>query len=812
MKKFIIIVLILLLALVGALTYLNKVVLPVKLKSLIITSLVKQTGKDVSLKSVELSLFRGLILRDLVISDTQNVILSTRLASASIFIWPVFKKQIIIPGITLKSPYIFLERKSDGSFNLADFFITPATATRKSDFSITVLKISVTNGEVVFQDNTLAQKFKKEIKNIQLNLHLGLPASVKFNFKGEMLSSPIVFISASGQYKILTQEFNSEIAIKNLPAKEFAPYYDGLNNLAFGLLDLRAGINLKDQILQAAINVKGENLVLEKDKLKAKLNSGLQVKVDYNLQTKKTAFDGFCNIWQADITGIDLLGEIKNLHGKFSFNQRSLVADSLKAELWGVPFEIKLGIKDFNTPILNLKTDFNLSILSAIAKDKFNSTLITSASGKADLLIKAYPDESGIWRVQGELRVAEANLKLDKQDKPIENIFGIIEFSQEGLNWKEAKFKYQGTNYQSNGTLSDFKAPNINLKLISQDLFLAAAFNLLNKKIKISQLKGKYLDSQFAVSGTVDNYDSVNLAVDLTGDINFQLSSVAKLLEKQNPMIKSLQLTGQLDAQFNFNGNPRDFKNCYLQAKLTSNDFSLYGLNVEGLEGNFLLDQKLIKMPDIRINFYEGLIEAGGALNLDATNPLYQLELKASGINLEKLNNDTISKNKKISGTLMGELKFNGYINDINKLSGNGNFSISEGNLWELNLLQGLGKLLFTKDLGNIKFSQCNANFVIKDKSIYTDSLKLVSSLVNFSGPIKIGFDGALGGTLDAEITSDMVPVTGTFKDITTAIIGSSGKFGLVKLSGTLKEPKYSFKPAVNNIIKGLADVFFGNN
>lgn len=810
MKKFIIIVSILLLVIIGALTYLNKVVLPVKLKSLIITALVKQTGKDVSLKSVELSLFRGLILRDLVISDTQNVILSTRMASASIFIWPIFKKQIIIPGITLNSPYIFLERRTDGSFNLVDLFTTPVAVTKKSDFAITVLKISVTNGDVVFQDDTLAQKFKKEIKNIQLNLHLGLPASVKFNFKAEMLSSLVVFISASGEYKILSQELNSEIAIKNLPPKEFALYYDGLNNLASGLLDLRAGINLKDQILQATINVKAESLVLEKDKLRAKLNSGLQMKVDYNFQTKKTVFEGFCNIWAADITGIDLLGEIKNLHGKFSFNQRSLVADSLKAELWGVPFEIKLGIKDFNTPVLNLKTDFNLSILPAIAKDKFNSSLINSASGKADLLIKAYPDESGVWRVQGQLNVVEANLKLDKQDKPIENISGIIEFNQDGLNWKEAKFKHQGASYQSNGTLSDFKVPNISLKLFAQDLSLTTDFNLLNKKIKISQLKGKYFDSQFALSGTVDNYDSADLLVDLTGDINFQLSSVSKLLEKQNPAIKSMQLAGQLDAQFNFTGNPKDFKNCYLQAKLTGNNLSLYGLNVGGLGADFLLDQRVVRIPDMRINFYDGLIDAAGSLNLDAANPLYQLELKASGINLEKFKNDTASKSKKISGTLAGELKFNGYASDINKLSGDGNFSISEGNLWELNLLQGLGKLLFTKDLGNIKFSQCNANFIIKDKFVYTDSLKLVSSLVNFSGPIKIGFDGSLDGALDAEITSDMVPVTGTFKDITTAIIGSSGKFGLVKLSGTLKEPKYNFKPAVNNIIKGLADVFFG--
>ena len=810
MKKFIIITLVLLLILAGGIIYLNKVILPVKIKSLIVSTLKKQTGKDVTLKSVEFSIFSGLILRDLVISDTQNVILSTRQATCSIFIWPILKKQIIIPGITLKSPYIFLERKPDGSFNLQDLFTFSQVPAKKSDFSVSVLKISVSSGNLVFQDDTLATKFKKEIKNIQLKVYLGLPASVKFNFRGEIPYDPAVFISASGQYKILTRELSSNIAVKNLQPAEFASYYNNLSNLVAGLVDLQAQVNLKDQILQADINAKGQNLALEKDKLKAKLNSEVQVKVEYSLQTKKTTFDGFCNIWQADITGIDLVGEIKNLHGKFSFNQRSLVADSLKAELLGVPFEIKLGIKDFNTPSLSLSTDFDLSIFPSIAKEKFNFTLVNSATGKAALSLKVYPDEQGVWVVQGELGITGAGLKLDKLDQPAEDVAGVIEFSQQGLSWKDTKFKYQSINYQSSGTLSDFKAPSINLKLFSEDLSLGADFNLLGKKIKVNQLKGKYFDSQFLVSGDIDNSDSANLKVDLGGNINFELGKLGSMLDKQYQAIKSLQPAGQLEMQFNFNGNPNNFKNCYLQAKFTSSNFSLYGLNAQSLTLDFLLDQKLVKIPAINIVFYDGLIEGSSALNLDTANFPYQLELKADGVKLEKLKMDTVSKSKNISGTLLGELKLNGYLDDLGKLSGSGNFSILEGNLWEFNLLQGLGKILFTKDLGNIKFSECTSNFMVKDKFVYTDNLKLKSNLVNFSGPLKIGFDGSLEGALDVDILSEMVPISGTFKDITTAIAGEAGKFGLIKLSGTLKEPKYNFKPAVTNIIKGLADVLFG--
>jgi len=810
MKKFVIIALILFLILTAGIIYLNKVIFPVKIKSLIVSTLQKQTGKDVTLQSAEFSIFKGLVLRDLVISDSQNVILSARQASCTIFIWPIFKKQIIIPSINLKSPYIFLERRQDKSFNLQDLFNPGQGSAKKSNFSIAVFKISVSSGDVIFQDDTLAAGFKKEIKNIQVNLQLGLPVSLKFNFKGEVADSLPVLINASGEYKILARSLTGNITIKNLSPKEFQAYYSNAQDLASGLVDLEAQINFKDPLLQADITAKGNNLVLVKDKLEAKLNSSLESKIVYNLQTKGITFDGACDILQADISGLEGLGKIKNLRGKFVFNQSSLTAESLKVELLGLPFEIRLGIKDFNAPVFSMETDLDLSFLPIIAKEKFNFTLINSASGKAALSIKAHPDEKGIWELEGSLKIKEAGLKLDKQKSPVENIASSIEFSRQGFSWSDTSFKYQGISYQSSGRLSDFTAPGVNLKLYSEGLSLAADFNLSGSKIKVNQLKGKYLDSQFSVSGNIDNSDSANPRVDLGGNINFEMGSLGKLLDKQYPAIKSMRPAGQMEAQFNLSGNPYNFKNCHLQAKFTSNKFSLYGLNAQNLTLDFLLDQKMARVSALSLIFYDGPIEASGDLNLDTADLPYNLELKASGIKLEKLKADTASKDKKTSGTLLGELKLNGYANDINKLEGSGSFSILDGNLWEFSLLKGLGNLLFTKDLGNIKFSECTSDFLVKDKFVSTDNLKLKSNIVSFSGPLKIGFNGSLEGALDAVILSEMVPVSGTFKDITTAVVGQAGKFAVIKLSGTLKEPKYNFKPTVTNIIRGLTDVLFG--
>lgn len=809
MKKFIIITLVVVLIFSLGLIYLNKVILPKKIKSLIISGLEKQTHKQVTLKSLEFSIFRGLVLNDLVIFDSQQVILSARQAACTVFIWPIFKKQIIIPSITLKTPYIFLERRADSSFNLEDFFPARASGDKKSDFNVSVFNVKITSGSIVFSDETLPIKLRKEFKNIQFNLQLALPAKLKFNLKGEMPNKEPVFISAFGEYRILNPELAANITVKNLSTQEFQSYYNNLGDLITGLVDLEGKINFKNQMVEANITGAAGKLVLVKDKLKAKLNLGLQTKINYNLGVKKFNYSGVCDILEADILGVDFLGEIKNLHGKFSFNERSLTADSLKAELLEMPFEVKLTIKDFNTPALNIDTDFDLSFLPIVAKDKFKFSLINSASGKASLFIKLYPDKKGVWTVQGNAQIIKAGLKLGKQDVHFEDINAKIDFDQKGLSWTDTNFKFQSLSYQSSGTLSDFITPQVKFKLFSSDLSLWADIGLLNKRIDISELKGKYLDSQFLINGNIDN-SGAQPQVDLNGKLNLDLGNLSKILDKQFPVLKTLLLTGQLDTQFNFSGHPVDFKNCYLQAKITSTNFSIYGLNSPSLALDFIQDQKIAKIPSVNISFYDGLIEGSGALNLDTPNHPYQLELAASEINLQKLNMDTLSKNKNISGTFQGDLKLDGFSNDLNKLSGVGSFSILKGRLWELNLLQGLGKLLFAKDLGNIELSECACAFLVKDKFIYTDKLKLKSTIADLYGPVKIGLDGSLEGAINVDILSDMVPLSGTLKDVTTAIIGQAGKFGVIKLSGTLKEPKYIFKPAVTNIIKGLTDVLFG--
>lgn len=172
---------------------------------------------------------------------------------------------------------------------------------------------------------------------------------------------------------------------------------------------------------------------------------------------------------------------------------------------------------------------------------------------------------------------------------------------------------------------------------------------------------------------------------------------------------------------------------------------------------------------------------------------------------------DAPAKAKDISGTLQAEVKVNGFGADQAKASGAGKILIVDGKLWQLDLFKGMGSLIFVKDFANIVFSEASCTFLIQDKYVVSDNLKLKSSFVNLDGAAKIGFDGSIDSSVDIQVLDELAPISGTLKDLATVVIGSAGKLGVIKISGTLKEPKYKFKPAVVDIIKGLKDTFLGN-
>lgn len=917
----------------GCIIYLNQFLLPVKIKSLIIQAIEKETGKKAELAAVRFNLFKGIVLSSFRLHDGGKNLISFKEASCSFLILPILKeKKIIIPGIRIREPEIFLKRNADNTFNLMELLPEGKTQDKNQPFGLIISGITLINGHVDFQDDTFTPAFAKAVDDINLSASLSLPTGIKFNCSLKIQANPSAVIDANGEFHLLTKELTAKIYLKGLSPKEFSVYYSGSGlSVKDGVIDLTADIKLKDNLLNAGLTAQTKKLAFSKDKIFIKADSGTTANLSYNLKDKGIKYSGKADIAAMDILGIETIREINNISGRINFSETGLTADKITASLLGFQVEARISLSDFANPKASLQAssdldlnragkvllekfkiaipaelngqgkllvtidsklpieqpmqasgslkvisgtikpdalpfaliningtlEFNLDSLkwSDVAFDYLNSPYKTSGmltdfkspainlelwspelkfeplqqmlreqfkldlpakasgTGKLSLGIKTKlpVQEPKDIQLKGSIDLTSAAIKIDKIDSPAKDITGRLEFTLDTLSWTGISFNYLDAAYSSNGNISNFRSPAIDFNLSSDELQLKSRLNLLGKQIKISGLEAKFLDSRAWLQGNIDISNAKAIGADISADLNIDLEDIKKPLNKFKDTLEQLKPGGLVKAKVSLNGTLNDFKNCAVEAKLSASLLSAYGLKAE----EFLLDYRqsggLADIPLMRLSMYEGTIDANAKINLDSENIPFWINTTVQGVKIERLKQDTPIKDQDISGTIEAITKVNGFINDFGKMSGSGKILIRDGRLWQLNLFKGLGELLFTEDFANIVFSEGYCEFFIKDKFVFTDNLQLKSNLVNLEGKGKVGFDNSLEATINAQMGESAPAGGGGIKDITTAIIGQAGKFGVIKLSGTLQNPKFKFQPAVADVIKGLKDTILGS-
>jgi len=190
---------------------------------------------------------------------------------------------------------------------------------------------------------------------------------------------------------------------------------------------------------------------------------------------------------------------------------------------------------------------------------------------------------------------------------------------------------------------------------------------------------------------------------------------------------------------------------------------------------NYTQEERIGAIPLFELVFYDGAVTAVANINLSLQNYPYSLSAFAQGINIAKLKEDTPLKKEDISGIVQSEVKLNGFSTDIAKLNGAGKASLTEGKLWNLNLLKGLGRVIFADDFSNIVFTEGSCDFAVKDKSISTENLILKSPQVTLYGTGKVGFDGSLDALANLQVSDELVPQGGQLSNFLTGIMARQG-------------------------------------
>lgn len=797
------------------LAYLNKVVIPVKIKSLIIQNIEGLTQKKVSLGSAQFNPFKGLILRKLIIYDSQKELISIKEASCTFLILPIFKeKKIFIPTIKIEEPKIFLERKADSTFNLLELIPKKQLVETKQKFSIIISGIHLSGGHIDFKDNNFSPAFTKSIAAVNLNLFLSLPNSVRFNSSFKILTTSPAAFNVSGEFQIFSQQLLSKITIDNLMLKEFSPYYSKLGvSVREGVINasITSTLKLKDSLFNADITARNKDIVLSMYTLLVKLNAEVTANLRYHLKDKLLTYSGTADLSKTAIEGIETIGEINNLNARIKFTMATLSADKATAAIWGFPVEANVRIEDFSNPSLSLDavSQFKLPPAQKVLSEKFKITVpaeITDGTGKLSLHLKTKLYQQETPQINGSLDIHSAAIRIERIEFPLEEINGSLEFTLNELKWANIHFTCLDKIYTTTGLLTDFKTPEVTASLSSDELSLKSDFTIAGKLIKIAKSEGEYLSSKFSLAGDINTADSHAIQANIHSNLEINLKDLKAPLTKFKEQLKKINPEGSVKANVTLKGNINNPKFCTLSASFSSPSFSLYGLTARNVALEYTQSEGLADILLPGFSFYDGTIEAVAKVNFDSENMPFWIETKVINLNIEKLKNDTPAKTQDITGTLQSLTKLNGSVKNPSKLSGAGKVLIKDGKLWELNLFKGLGKVIFPKDFSAIIFQKGYCEFFVKDEYIFTENLRVENPLVEIEGKGKIGFDNSVEAALNVHISDEFIPSTGTFKDVTTALMGQAGRFGIIEISGTLQKPEFKYKTPRLEVLKDITD------
>jgi hypothetical protein len=141
-----------------------------------------------------------------------------------------------------------------------------------------------------------------------------------------------------------------------------------------------------------------------------------------------------------------------------------------------------------------------------------------------------------------------------------------------------------------------------------------------------------------------------------------------------------------------------------------------------------------------------------------------------------------------------------------NSLNGSGSINIEKGNLWQLELFKGLGEFLLIPEFQKIVFKEAAGDFLISDGKISTDNLMLESEPVNILFEGNIDFAGNIDFKVTTQLAEGLVKDITDIKGIFSSILAQSTNAISIKLSGTVKEPKYKIIPLPGQLFKKAKD------
>jgi len=496
---------------------------------------------------------------------------------------------------------------------------------------------------------------------------------------------------------------------------------------------------------------------------------------------------------------------------------------NLKAEyvIGNKSLKIKTSIK--NLDLTELSKYISLPVLGYIKKGdldiKINQTISLEGEIEANelKLTNKNIDFKGSIKLLGYLKVSdqEFDYHINYQIKDgyfskLKNISGIQAkgfLKKDRLLLNESDLIYKKLPLKVTAKIEDFLSPKISLEIFSTLCNLEAQAKINGKVLQIPELIIHNQDSKII---TKMNFDLTKSEVEVQGKGYASIGTLIKILDSFDPepsSLAKLNPQGLINLKFTIIKKSNQDKG-KIELQTDSEQLQIKDFKIRDIEANLLKAANRLTLSSMRANVGGGEINFKGMLNL--FNNKGNLNLTVNNVDIAQITNDLNIKGEKPQGKLFLETNLTSL--DFFKwqnLRGEGKILINGGNIYQINFLKGLGKVLSILNFEDIVFTEASSDLFFEGQDIFFENFQLNSDQMNIGGKGGITTLGNLDFLIFPEFSEELINSSKSLQKYITALLGEAG-FS-VNIGGTLKKPTYtpniSIIPSLEKL-KGIEDVF----
>jgi hypothetical protein len=558
---------------------------------------------------------------------------------------------------------------------------------------------------------------------------------------------------------------------------------------------LRLNLDLNISGVEAA----KEKIVIANAGGSAQINMAIPLSNQENLVP---SYEGTIYIKNADIAGIETIDKISAITAKLKIKNSDVLIQEATAKILDEPVSATGFIRN-NVFALDASGAFPLEKLLPILSKQITLPGL-QFTGNTALKIHAASDpaKSSALSFSGEALLSNISFELPENGLAFNTNNGHLKFdtSEEKLEYHFDAIEYEKRSYSLDGTWKGFKTPLIRALVVGPNIRVQTDMTRQNDRWDFSSLKGVFEDLNFDLSGSIDKKQRMNFS----GTLGIDLKNLKIFFPKYAKQLEGAGMEGLCSFVAEVSGPMKNYELWKIKAKGKSRLIRLSGLKFTDVELDYTQIEQEGFLNTLSFGAYQGRGAIKGKFDITKNNISYALRGILQDVDLNRLKLDTPLSDKTFSGTLGMNISVSGQSNNLNSIKGGGALLIRDGNLWEFNPLKKLGNFLFVPRFDTISFTSAQGDFFIADQCVSTDNLELLGPGLGLIAEGKITF----GGELDFLVNTQILPTGPAGKVDET--ISKAASLTAIKITGTVREPKYKLQAIGENIMKKLGDILSG--